>query len=257
MDSIIEIADYKTYLQKMGKSILDKAFFLDKIFEPIDTIVDFGCADGSLIQFLMLIDDSYKFIGYDNNPKMIEEAKKKVPTAEFTTSWSDISTCNSKGSLINLSSVLHEIYSYCSKDEINDFWSKIFNSNFSYICIRDMMMSEADNTPVDETNLAKLKANKQHLSKLEDYEKEYGKITKNKDFVHFLLKYQYDSNWERELRESYLSLSVEAFKKLIPSNYEIVFFDSFTLPYQKWSVKKDFDIDLNIPTHIKCILKRI
>jgi len=33
----------------MQKSALDKMFFMDKVFEPFDAIVDFGCANGKLI----------------------------------------------------------------------------------------------------------------------------------------------------------------------------------------------------------------
>ena len=54
-----------------------------------------------------------------------------------------------------------------------------------------------------------------------------------------------------------IGLILEEFKKHIPDNYQVTFFDHFTLPYIAWQIKKDFDIDLNIPTHMKIILKRI
>lgn len=37
------------YLHRMQKSVLDKMFFADKVFEPIEAIVDFGCANGKLV----------------------------------------------------------------------------------------------------------------------------------------------------------------------------------------------------------------
>jgi len=44
-----KINDYEIYTYRMKKRLLDKMFFLDKFFEPIENIVDFGCADGELI----------------------------------------------------------------------------------------------------------------------------------------------------------------------------------------------------------------
>ena len=44
--------------------------------------------------------------------------------------------------------------------------------------------------------------------------------------------------------------------KKIPKEYEIVYLDHLTLPFTAWQIKKDFDISLTTPTHIKLILKR-
>ena len=43
-----------TYVKRMEKSCLDKLFFLDKIYDPIHTILDFGCANGALIQAMRM-----------------------------------------------------------------------------------------------------------------------------------------------------------------------------------------------------------
>ena len=74
--------------------------------------------------------------------------------------------------------------------------------------------------------------------------------------VHFLLKYSYTHNWERELRENYVGLPLEDLLAHIPENYEITWMDHFTLPYTRWSIHRDFGIDLTLPTHIKILLKR-
>ena len=47
-----EISDLSGYLYRMQKSMIDKMFFIDKIFEPVETIVEFGCANGELIKML-------------------------------------------------------------------------------------------------------------------------------------------------------------------------------------------------------------
>ena len=48
----------------MQKSVLDKLFFIDKVFEPVESIVDFGCANGELIKAIYaLFGDKYKYYG--------------------------------------------------------------------------------------------------------------------------------------------------------------------------------------------------
>ena len=47
---VTPIQNYDAYNTRMSKSLIDKMFFVDKI-EP-DSIVDFGCANGLLLQEL-------------------------------------------------------------------------------------------------------------------------------------------------------------------------------------------------------------
>ena len=54
------------YVKRMAKSIYDKLFFVDKIFDDdISSFIDFGCADGTLISYAQQYYDC-NFIGYDN-----------------------------------------------------------------------------------------------------------------------------------------------------------------------------------------------
>jgi hypothetical protein len=73
--------------------------------------------------------------------------------------------------------------------------------------------------------------------------------------IHYLLKYRYTENWDREVRENYLPLTKETLISKIPSHYEIVYQEHYTLPYIKHQVQKDCDIVLNDCTHFKILLK--
>lgn len=44
-----QISDINTYTSRMSKSCDDKLFFMNKI-SGVKNIVDFGCADGTLIR---------------------------------------------------------------------------------------------------------------------------------------------------------------------------------------------------------------
>ena len=85
-----EIQNWSGYLTEMRKSMFDKLFFVDKFYEPIKTIIDYGCADGSLIQMCRELFPQYNYVGYDNSGDMIARAKKQDATGFYTTDWSEI-----------------------------------------------------------------------------------------------------------------------------------------------------------------------
>lgn len=250
-----KIKDMNIYLKRMQKSVLDKLFFIDKVFEPFDTIVDFGCANGELINAVQALFGEYNFVGYDISEDMINEAKIHAPNADYYTNWNEIDVDFSK-SLLNISSTVHEVYSYCTKEEIDEFWERVFKSGFKYIAIRDMMFSEKEKDWLDKPLLEIVRNNTQFADKLRDYESVWGTIDNQHELAHYLLKYKYVQNWDREVHENYVGLSLEELHKLIPNDYEITYESHFLLPYTAWQIKNDFAAELTTPTHIKMILKK-
>ena len=65
------ISDLDIYLTRMQRSILDKMFFMDKVFEPFRYILDFGCANGELIRAMKQMFPDYDYTGYDISREMI------------------------------------------------------------------------------------------------------------------------------------------------------------------------------------------
>lgn len=59
-----KVKDIEIYVQRMQKSFMDKMFFIDKIFEPVENIIDFGCANGILMRAMKYLFPEYKYIGY-------------------------------------------------------------------------------------------------------------------------------------------------------------------------------------------------
>ena len=250
-----QIQDMGIYLNGLQKSVVDKMFFVDKIFEPITTIVDFGCANGELIKALQLCFREYRYIGYDINEDMLCAAKANAPDAEYYAHWEDISV-DVATSLLNISSTIHEVYSYSSEEEIALFWERVFHSGFQYIAIRDMMFSEQEKQYLNQDHLTLVRENITYRDKLRDYESLWGPIASQHDLLHYLLKYKYAQNWEREVRENYVPLTIEQLFSILPEEYEIAYMDHFTLPYIAWQIREDFQLDVCTPTHIKMILKR-
>ena len=91
----------------------------------------------------------------------------------------------------------------------------------------------------------------------DDFESVWGSVRENRNLVHYLLKYRFLENWDREVRENYFGLSLERLLSKIPMDkYEIVYFEDYILPYTVNKIKEDFDIELHDNTHVKLLLKK-
>lgn len=254
------ISDIKSYIDGMSLSMQDKLFFTDSI--NFDVIVDFGCADGSFLESLLRIKPDTKVIAYDLDPTMLSIARGKLgKNAVVTDNWDEVvnNLLKYKSPLLNLSSVIHEVYSYSHGSIIKKFWNEqVFGGDFKYITIRDMIPSiELGKQEIsmfkDDVRNVRMKSDKYYLN---SFEEKWGTISDNyKTFMHYLLKYRFTDNWEREVNENYLPVSLETLKSKIPSSYKIVMENDFLLPFLKQQVKKDFNVDLTHSTHTKMIIK--
>jgi len=262
----------------MTASMEDKLFFVDMLpdYDSISKqrklIVDFGCADGTMTRMLSSIfSNDADVIGYDISTSMINLAKSKCDSGQeknlmFTEHWDDVKAeLNDKKKhckVLILSSVIHEVYSYATKENsVSDFWDKVINSGFDYVVIRDMSLNEAmTNTIPSYFTMESLYA---HLDikygdQLKDFEKIWGSIRKSKkNLYHFLLKYMWTINWDREVRENYFPLSTEELMEIMGKNYNLIFFSHFNIPFLVNKIENDIKhlIKIDEPTHIKCIYK--
>lgn len=255
-----EISDLDKYIEGMEKSMQDKLFFVSQL--DFDVIVDFGCANGSFLSKVKQLKPNVKVIGYDLDETMLQRAKQELgEEALLTDDWNQVvdELQIFKSPLLNLSSVIHEVYSYSHSSVIKKFWEKqVFGGNFKWITIRDMIPSceihknEIPNFKKDVMKVRK-RANNFYL---DQFEKRWGTIDDNyRTFCHFLLKYRYLDNWEREVNENYLPVSLETVKKKIPSNYKITYEEDFIVPFIQDTVGKDFGVKITHSTHVKMIIK--
>ena len=108
------INNYDVYNKRMDKSFQDKLFFLDKIKDNVEAIVDFGCADGALIRHLSEL-TNIELVGYDSDYNMIDIAKSKTnkDNCLFKEDFGEIieEEIIPQESLLNISSIIYEVYS--------------------------------------------------------------------------------------------------------------------------------------------------
>lgn len=255
------INDITTYNERMRKALIDKVFFVDKV--DANVFVDFGCADGTVLGFLQRMFPENRYIGYDISDEMVDIARKVHSDIEFTSDLNMViaklvqikkENPNTKTCLI-LNSVIHEVYSYSSFDEIERFYNTVFSSVYDYVVIRDMMPNSAIDRPADITDVARVRAFADH-GQLDSFEDVFGRIDNNKNLIHFLLKYKYKENWNREVRENYMPITTQQFISRIPKNYSIDYYHEFLLPHIKRTVSEDFGIFIKDTTHVKIILRK-
>lgn len=267
--------DIYSYNQNMSKGLEDKLFFIKHLNLNKDKsyiFVDFGCADGVLLDALygiMKVNgvNGY-FIGYDISDTMIALAKTKFShypanNVLFTTNWEDVtkklSIHSDMESVLILSSVIHEVYSYSQyPGDIKEFWERVLDTGFKYICVRDMMCSkdiERKTPNYFYTLLSACSVDTELRKYLDSFEEVWGDVSKsNKQFIHFLLKYRWQINWEREVEENYFPIDLDEFLDRMKS-YETTYLKRFCVPFLENCWKEDFGIEIDDFTHIKAIFE--
>lgn len=268
------------YNQEMTKTINDKLFFLEHI-ENVDTIVDFGCADGSLMceMIRQYPETQHKhIIFFDNNPDMLELADfnlqkslnpNKGHNLSFLSNYSEVKKdIKGRKSLLILSSVIHEVISYSkNKHDIEEFFEFVFNSGFKYIAIRDMAtskLSQICHTYKDMGTRVMSYFHESSIGKamLHSFQDEIGKTVFNDlsdaDINHLLLKSNFVDNWTREVKENYFAHTIDELQiRIANSKYSILYYEQFVLPYLREWVMRILGIEIRHTTHVKCVLRKI
>jgi len=272
-----EFKNLNLYNSEMAKGMEDKLFFLNKLPKS-DTgylFVDFGCADGAMINALTSIcnDENNWYIGYDISETMIDLAKTNYhgpskAEVHFYSDWRSIYPgirCMSQKKVLILSSVIHEVYSYGTEESIIKFWNYVTNSTFDYIVIRDMCPS---NTLTNDKEISHELHDKLIYNHDGDYdyqvktfEAKFGSLWYERNMYHFLLKYRWKVNWNRECNENYFPINYQdIFEKMKNTpkyyKYNLDYFERFRVPFLDKCIKEDIGIELDQYTHIKAIFSR-
>jgi len=262
--------DLNMYTEEMAKSAWDKSFFMDKILGA-KCVVDFGCADASMICMLGKIFPSVHFFGYDNNEQLLDMARENIANASENVhavyGVNDLDamiarikrTFKSHEICLNFSSVLHEVFS--NTGGLGVIEKLVFELKPKYITIRDMYYHH--DSFYDEYEELSTLQRVYVLSMCSNckpgchnqYVNKFGNINTMKSLVHFLMKYQWrDNDYEQELKEDYFSWQIDDVQKLV-KNYSVIFETHYMLPYyvEKW---KEYGISSKVHTHAQFILRR-
>jgi 23S rRNA U2552 (ribose-2'-O)-methylase RlmE/FtsJ len=251
----------------MYKSWYDKLGFMDKIFEPLDIIIDFGCADGSITKIIKHFYPNVLVIGYDTK-EIIETVESTRDEIIYTDNIHELTEYAKQGkSLLILNSVLNEIFNYSKDSELDEIFSTIFTSNiFNYIWIRDMCICRPFANTVATTqwmdNIKRaIESSDKYSSKYREFTKIYGDINSCENMIHFLMKCRYESTWGIELIKDYTKFARNYYsiQNQIMKNYKITYEEYYTLPYIEWINRQEFGVSIKntgMATHLKTLYQK-
>jgi hypothetical protein len=270
LDEVESIADEGDYLRSMAKSFEDKLWFIGRIPKGTGAFVDFGGSDGS---FCELVRDraadgaKMKFVVVDFNRNFLDEARRKgfygfESLEEYAAARRKMKF---ERAMLNLSSVIHEVYSY-ARSQAGRFWRSVGECQFRAAAIRDMYFDEEAFAAMPEDSAEWVYKNvfmdqdmevrgKKLAWLVRTFEAVWGPIFSDgygfnaKNLAHFLFKYRYGANWAREVQENYLPIRPDELEKELTSGagFGRIEKQFTTLPFTVGAWIKDFKLDMPSP----------
>lgn len=246
-----EIANPKTYLERMSKPLQEKLKIASFIPKGTKSLLDVGCADGTMTLALAEMYPEIEFVGLDLNESFIAIAQAKIGklrNIRFETGFlRERLATPERFEVVLFCSVLHEFFSYGEGTStvvkaLADA-HEILKPGGTLI-IRDMILYDyAEQAELWIPEMKEKVLKKEGMFRfLADFEKYFGEIKSVKELNHFLLKYMYTDNWEREVRENYVPISFEKYDQIFRLlGMSVLFQRSSTIPYLKEKWVKDFD----------------
>lgn len=268
----MKIKDYDTYISCMRKTYYDKCWWINHIPNNIKYIIDFGCADAGIFEFIdSMFPGRFIYIGVEENEEMLKIAKEKYDGNERVSLYSSLGEIDvpfvSYDTILLLNSVVHELLTYKNYVEFIEFIFDIRTISPAYIAIRDMHLYRGHKLVV--INNSKILQDDK-FKELLQYSS-FSEGSRNA-YIEFLLKYFYAENWEREVREVYLwswsdnfkhflCKEMKIFDKIVKEDinypgYSVEYEEDFSIKYLQDKWEKDFGVKIDIPTHKKMLFKR-
>lgn len=254
MPQSYEIKDREGYLARMVGPTPDKLRM--GVYFPAETrsILDIGCADGAITREFAKMFPQAQVLGVDLDAGFIEQATasakdEDVSNVSFENVYvRDILDRGQTFDVVTSVSTNHEIYSWGGgKLALVGALTRLADmlNPGGVMGIRDMILYQSTRsaTLMCPEVLEKIRAKKRVAQQLSDHEALRGTLRTQEDVNHFLLKYMYTQNWEKELEEFYLPFSAEEYAQILGNmGMQIEHQEYYLLPYlaKKW--RRDFGL---------------
>ncbi len=245
-----EIANPQTYLARMSMPLQEKLKIARFIPKGTRSVLDVGCADGTVTLALAEMYPEVEFVGLDLDERFIAKAQARIGrlrNIRFETGYlRERLSAPERFEVVLFCSVLHEFYSY--GEGISTVVKALADAHEilkpgGSLIIRDMILYDyAEQSELWIPEMKEKVLKKMGIPPLlAGFEKYFGVIKTIKGLNHFLLKYLYDDNWEREVKENYVPVSFEKYDQIFRLlGMSVLFQRSSTIPYLKEKWMDDF-----------------
>jgi 2-polyprenyl-3-methyl-5-hydroxy-6-metoxy-1,4-benzoquinol methylase len=247
------LTDKQVYLERMSKPLQEKLRVGRYIDASARKILDVGCADGTITLSLAHMFPDKEFLGIDLDAEFVALANKRakdegLKNVRFENVYlRDLLARPDRYDTVLFVSVLHEFFSY--GQGISSVLKAVADSEEMLnpggdIVIRDMILHKyTKHTSYSVDDVLKKIRSRGLSQQIKDFEKYFGEIKHIAPLNHFLLKYMYKENWDREAAEDYVPVTFEQYENIFSLlGMELVLKDSQLVPYLKNKWAEDFGL---------------
>ncbi|MDX1608199.1 MAG: class I SAM-dependent methyltransferase [Candidatus Spechtbacterales bacterium] len=249
-----ELEDKNIYLERMAKPLAEKLRVVHFIPAGAKVVLDVGCADGTVTCAMAEIFPNIEFLGIDLDGEFIEKARKKakeknLDNVKFEKIYlRELLARKQRYSAVFFISVLHEFYTY--GEGISSVLKALSDAHElleenGEIIIRDMILNEyTKNTDFRaESILNKIRSGNTDQKYIDDFESAFGEIDNIYKLNHFLLKYFYIENWERECKEHYVPVTFEQYQDIFSLlGMDLQYMHSYLIEFLRGKWVEDFGL---------------
>lgn len=240
-----KLADWEVYLARLARPLQEKlrlAWYLPK---DAASILDVGCADGTVTRALAELFPGARLLGIDLDETFIalarQQAAGKGNVAFERVYLRELLARPERFDAVVFCSVLHEFFTY--GEGTSSVLKALADAHEllhpgGVIVIRDMILHEYTKqaTLHCQSMRDKLAA---HCPEwvVRDFVRHFGPLQTVYTVNHLLLKYWYVENWERECAEHYVPVTLEEYQQLFRLlGMTLQHAETYLLPFlrQKW-----------------------
>lgn len=245
----VPLTNRSGYLERMAKPLQEK-LTIAPYLPRAGSVLDVGCADGTVTCALGALFPNVHFLGIDLDAGFVQLAKQRAKTEGLTnvefkqTYLRSVLEESARFDAVIFCSVLHEFYSYgqgrSSVVKALADAAELIPPEGA-IVIRDMVLRDATKEMGVSKDLQNRVAQGVSAQVLTDFRNTFGEIDTLYKLNHLLLKYWYVDNWEREGPECYVPVTLEEYMQLFTLlGMSVNVAEERTLPYLESKWREDF-----------------
>jgi 2-polyprenyl-3-methyl-5-hydroxy-6-metoxy-1,4-benzoquinol methylase len=247
------IADWQVYLERMAKPLQEKLRVARYLPPRGATVLDVGCADGTVSCALATLFPENRFLGIDLSDPFVALAAERATREGLTNVrfervyLRELLARPERFDAVVFCSVLHEFYTY--GEGISSVLKALADAHEllrpgGVIVIRDMILRAYTRSATlhCETLRGKIGAAVSPMV-VDDFVRFFGPLDTVYAINHLLLKYWYTENWTREGPEHYVPVTFEDYEqvfRLLGMRLQVT--EELTLPFLREKWRQDFDL---------------